>query len=107
MVPCPERRETQPVGPNARFEQRRPLRVLVPAESPEPDLVRGDECTGPFWDADAAETWEAQHGPWPAMEPSHRLSYRQTPARKGSSSQAPTTRLIARPSEVFGNEVLA
>ena len=42
----------------------------------------------------------------PAMEPSHRLSYRQTPARKGSSSSAPTTRLIARPSEVFGNEVL-
>ena len=43
----------------------------------------------------------------PAMEPSHRLSYRQTPTRKGSSSSAPTTRLIARPSEVFGNEVLA
>src|SRR5664280_225676 len=45
MVPCPERRETQPVGPNARFEQRRPLRVLVPAERPKLDFAHGAECT--------------------------------------------------------------
>src|SRR5664280_2184843 len=77
------------------FQQRAPNLISFMATS-----------VGPIWNADAAETAGGAARAMPAMEPSHRLTYCQTPARKGSSSSAPTTPLIARPSEVLGNDVL-
>jgi len=50
---------------------------------------------GPIWDADAAETWEAQHGPWPRWSrpipwaaAAAEAWARARPARPGSTKRA-------------------